>query len=295
MPFLTACGGTRPTTVNLEDLVVSFVATIPGRGSEAMTLLTAAEVRRFVAGVRAAQDGDPRRAAELVDPLAYGVRAVVDSVTDRRLYLFEERRSDGSRPHGWGLYVIAAGASRPLLVEVSHPLHDINTPQVGVVAFQHGHAAGLLVAGTHRYANDDGSSDVAHEDRTMFAAVNRALVGRRETVLQPHGFDDAGPSKDSGGIGDSDVVVSAGTAPPPPAVDAVTAALRGEGFAVCEYDGDRCADLGGTRNVQGECCRQVGATFVHLELDRAVRDDPTRRALLARTVGKTLGSARNAS
>ena len=276
--------------MDLEDLVVEFVASIPGRGCEAMTLPTATEARRFVAGVRAARDGDPARAAELVDPLAYAVRAVVDSATGRRLYLFEERRSDGGWPHAWGMYAIPAGGSRPLVVEVSHPLNDLNTPQVGLQAFRHGDAAGLLVAGTHRYANDDGSSDVAHDGRTMFAAVNRALVSRRETVLQPHGFSDSRSGADTDDARASDVVVSAGTAPPPPAVTAVTAALRSTGFAVGEYDGRRCADLGATRNVEGRWCRGRGATFLHLELDRDVRDDRPRRALAARTVVDALAS-----
>ena len=281
-----ACSGeTPPPTVDLEGLVVAFVKSIPGPGTDAMALPTEAQKSRFVEALRAARDGDPRRAKELVTPLDYGVRTLVDSVTRRRLYVFEERRTRGGEwPHGWGMYVIAAGSSRPLLVEVAHPVHDVNTPQVGVQAFRDGRAAALLVAGAHRHANRDGSSDVAHDDRTMFAEVNRALVRRGQIVVQPHAFDNAGRAKESDGIEHSDVVVSAGTAPPPPVVDAVTQALRGEGFAVCEYDGERCADLGGTLNVEGGWCREVGATFVHLELDRAVRDDPTRRALAARTV-----------
>ena len=91
------------------------------------------------------------------------------------------------------------------------------------------------------------------------------------------------------------MTVSAGTAPPPPVVDAVTAALQGNGFAVCEYDGDKCADLGATQNVEGQWSREVGATFVHLELAREVRDDPSQRALAAKTVVKTLGSVSSTS
>jgi hypothetical protein len=228
--------------------------------------------------------------------LAYGVRTVVDSVTRRTLYVFEERRKQGGGwHHGWGMYVIPAGPSRPLLVEVAHPVHDVNTPQVGVQAFRDGDAAGLLVAGAHRYANTDGSSDVAHVDGTMFAEVNRALVRRGHAVLQPHGFDEDDPGRASADSDYGDVVVSAGTSPPSPAVDAVSTALREVGFAVCEYDGDRCADLGATQNVQGQWCREVGATFVHLELARDVRDDPARRALAARTVVKTLRSATSPS
>ena len=58
---------------------------------------------------------------------------------------------------------------------------------------------------------------------------------------------------------------------------------------MCEYDGDRCADLGGTLNVEGAWCREVGATFVHLELDRAVRDDPTEARARRADGGENLG------
>jgi len=118
----------------------------------------------------------------------------------------------------------------------------------------------------------------------MFAAVNRALVGPGQIVLQPHGFDGEDPAREADDADHGEVVVSAGTTPSPPAIGAVTTALRVEGFSVCEYDGDRCSDLGATRNVEGRWCREVGASFVHLELDREVREDPTRRALAARTV-----------
>ena len=57
-------------------------------------------------------------------------------------------------------------------------------------------------------------------------------------------------------------------------LDAVTTALREAGFAVCEYDGDRCADLGRHPQRRRTVVPRGGATFVHLELARAVRDDP---------------------
>jgi hypothetical protein len=85
--------------------------------------------------------------------------------------------------------------------------------------------------------------------------------------------------------------VSAGTTPPPPAILAVSAALSTAGFDVCAYDGDRCTALGATRNIEGAWCRQVGATFVHLEIDRDVRDDRQRRILVARTAVEALERA----
>jgi len=286
--LLTNCSQGDGTTVDLESVVGNFVEKVPGRGSEGMTLPTTAESDRFIEALRAAQGGDLDQAKRLAADLDYQVRGVTDAPTGRLLYLFEEQRAeDGSWPHGWGLYVVAAHPARPLMIEVPHPVYDINTPEVGVAAFRHGDAEALLIAGAHRYANADGSSDVAHEVDTMFARVNQALVDDRHVVLQPHGFNDEG--SDSTDYGD--VVVSAGTAAPPPAVLAVTTALRTAGFDVCEYDGDSCTALGATRNVEGVWCRKVGATFVHVELDRDVRENPDQRTLVARTAMDALERA----
>ena len=288
LPLLANCSRGDETTVDLESVVGDFVKNVPRRGSEGMTLPTAAESDRFIDALRAAQGGDLEQAQRLGADLGYQVRAVTDDPTRRLLYLFgEQQDEDGSWPHGWGLYVVAAHRARPLLIEVPHPVYDINTAEVGVAAFRRGDAEALFVAGAHRYANADGSSDVAHEADTMFARVNEALVDERHVVFQPHGFSDEG--SDSGDYGD--VVVSAGTPMPPPAVVAVSAALRTAGFDVCQYDGDRCTALGATRNVEGMWCRTVGATFVHLELDRDVRDNPEQRIRVAHTAVDALEHA----
>ena len=103
--------------VDLEQLVVTFSDLIPGRGSEGMTLPTPEESRQFIDGLQAARDGDLDEARELVAPLSYEVREVIDSDTTRHVYVFEEQRnSDGDWPHGWGLY--ASGTGKPSVVTV---------------------------------------------------------------------------------------------------------------------------------------------------------------------------------
>ena len=190
LPLWVGCSSASPGVIDLEGSVVRFADNIPGRGSEGMGLPTDEQAGRFIDGIRAAQAGRPERAGELVGPMDYRVRTVVDSDTGRTASVFEEQRAaDGSWPHGWGMYVVARHPVRRLVVEVPHPVFDIGTAQIGVAAFRKAGAAVLLVPGTHRYANRDGSSDVAHEDRTMFARVNRALVAKGDVVLQPHGFD----------------------------------------------------------------------------------------------------------
>lgn len=282
-PLLVSSATEAPRVLDLHKVTLDFVAEIPRRGSEGMTMPSEPEAQRFIAGVRAITSGQPALAQRLLRPLSYSVSRITDSVTGRDSWvLAESRGEDGSWPHGWGLYVFAAGAADPLVVEVPHPVHDVNTPQAGVETFRRGDAQALLVAGTHRYANSDGSSDVAHEAGTMFALVHRAIVTERQTVAQFHGFDGSG-SEDLG-----DIVLSAGEPTPDVAVDPVTDSLTAAGFDVCQYDGEHCADLGGTQNVQGEWCRMVNARFLHVELSREVRDDPTRRSLAATTVAEAL-------
>jgi hypothetical protein len=278
VPFVVTGAAAPPQVVDLEEVVSRFVEQIPRKDSEGLQLPTTAEAERFTDGLNALRGGDVDRARRLLRPLAYTVSPVEDSVTGRAAWVLRESRNkDGTWPHGWGLYVVAMGPAEPLVVEVPHPLHDVFTPQAGVAAFREGGAEALLVAGTHRYANSDGSSDVAHEPRTMFARVDRAIVGRGRSVVQLHGFG-------TNVVGAGDVVVSAGEAAPPVPLDPLSDALRAAGFAVCQYDGTQCSQLAGTQNVQGAWSRDVGARFVHLEIARPVRDDPVRRTLLVRVV-----------
>lgn len=285
-PLLVSSAPPSPPALDLQEMTLDFVAQIPRRGSDAMTLPTEPDARRFIAGVRAVTSGDPELAQRLLRPLSYTLSPVTDSVTGRASWvLAESRNEDGSWPHGWGLFVFAAEPANPLVVEVPHPLYDVNTPQAGIEAFRRGDAQALLVAGTHRYANSDGSSDVAHEADTMFALVHRAIVTARQSVVQFHGFDDA----DREGYGD--IVVSAGETDPAVDVGPVTDSLRAAGFDVCQYDGEECEGLGGTTNVQGSWCRSVYSRFVHIEMSRQVRDDPVRRSLTARIVAEELADA----
>lgn len=282
VPLLLTGAAAPPRVVDLEQMVTTFVDQIPRKGSEGMELPTEAEAQRFTEALGALRSGDVDRARRLLRPLAYTVSAVTDSATGRDAWVMEESRSkDGSWPHAWGLYVLAMGSPEPLVVEVPHPLHDVRTPQAGVAAFRAGGAEALLVAGAHRYANSDGTSDVAHESRTMFARVDRALVGADRSVVQFHGF--ASTLADG-----SEVVVSAGEPAPPVPLDPVSDALRAAGFSVCQYDGTQCSSLAGTKNVQGAWSRTVGARFVHLEIARAVRDDAARRTQLATIVAEEL-------
>jgi hypothetical protein len=275
----------RARVVDLGHLVDEFVDAIPRRGSEAMEVPTSAEAGAFTDAVAAANAGRLEHARALLDPLSYQLLEIHDATPFQPatlLVLRERQLPDGTWPHGWGLYVFRADPAAALVVQVPHPLFDVHTAEAGVTAFRHGHAQSLFVAGTHRYANADHSSDVAHDDESMFQHVTRAVVGPNSTVLQFHGFGE-GSFPHYG-----EVVVSDGSPRPSAPTATVAEALRDSGFATCLYDGTGCAGLAATTNVQGRWARAIGADFLHLEVIRHLRDNTSHRNQLARLVVKAL-------
>ena len=259
------------TSGQLSDHVARFVTTLPGRDSEGYDVPTSAEASAMASAYKALSRGEISKAASLAKPYRYDVVRFSDTTTGRRFNLLQERRlADGGYAHAWGLYVRTAGSTSALSVEVTHPVFDVHSAQVGVDEFLRASAADLFVSGAHRYANRDGSADPAHRADSVFEAVHRSVLAAGDRILQPHGFADD-PLH-------GDLVLSAGTPTVSPLVARVAEALQVSSFAVCVYDGDHCSGLGGTTNVQGASTRGAGAHFVHMEMSRTVRDSADARA-----------------
>ena len=233
---------------------------------------------------RLVEKGDLDQAAEVVRPLDYDVIAYTDTATGRHLVLLQERqRPDGSWPHAWGLYVVAPDSTSDLVVEVAHPLDDIDSWIVGVDTFRLGNAADLFVAGASRFAGEGDAADVAHNVHTVFQAMHQAELARpRAVVFEPHGFEGA----EHASYGD--IVVSNGTSTPDDLARSVAAALRREGFSVCLYNGVDCSALGATTNVQGQTI-EPGDHFLHVELAARIRHDPALARKVAEVVARLAG------
>lgn len=186
---------------------------------------------------------------------------------------------------GNGLYAARGlSNSRPaLVIQIPHPVADKHTETMGTQLFAETSAQLFMLAGAHRNAGDD--SDVAHSGDTTFAAVNDAVVQSGTTVIQLHGFSSA--KHDDYG----DVVLSSTVDDPSPLVRRLAQDLTANGFDTCVYNGKKCKALGATTNVQAAQARAVGADFIHIEVDRDIRDSSSKRAELVRVIGQTLRSA----
>src|SRR5215212_7097721 len=209
----------------------SFVGAIPRSGSAGYDTPTNPEIRKMARTYNAIEAGKLSRAASIVNPLKYDVVRYKDTATNRRLILLAERQNqDGSWPHAWGMYVFSPQATSDATVEVAHPVADWNTEDIGVETFREANAEDLFIAGAHRYANSNGSADVAHADASVFEDVHEAAIESSTKVFQPHGFSQTS-HPDCG-----EVVVSAGKSPPTELAQKVYDDLRSAGFNAILYD-----------------------------------------------------------
>jgi hypothetical protein len=257
------------TSGDLEAYVRSFVGQLPRAETNGYQQPTPEQRSQMQSAFVALSGGRLDEALAIAAPLRYDVVSYTDEATGRTLAMLQEvRNADGSWPHAWGLYMVDPSSRSPLLVEVAHPVDDIDTPLVGVATFRKADARGLFIAGASRFADPGDIADVAHDSFSMFEAVHEAALTPASIVFEPHGFE-VNAHVDVG-----DMVISSGTDQPDPVARDAARALAKDGYRVCLYEG-ACSGLGATTNVQGASTRARGAQFLHIEMTMAIRS--TRR------------------
>lgn len=199
-----------------------------------------------------------------------------------RRHGYEVDRLDDGVTALWGPggYYVHRRQGEAVVVQVPHPVADARTEALGALLAERTGARALFVAGAHREAGDGRRADVAHAPGTVFDAVHRAAIRDQDVVVQIHGYADRSAPG-------TEVVVSRG-AEPTGVTDAVAQAL--DGFVVCRWRpaAGGCDDLAGTQNRQGEHARSLGAEFLHIEVNRTVRDDDRRARALVRALAEQL-------
>jgi hypothetical protein len=202
--------------------------------------------------------------------LGFSVVDGVDAVTGRP-YTLAVNEPDSER--AWGMYVVDRSAPPSVVVEVPHPASDLRTELFGLAYFRQVPGAVLLIAGAHRKANRS-KADVAHEENSLFQVAATELARRGLPQLQLHGFHDHNAP-------DKDIVISSGATEAGDPAWRVADGLEAAGFAVCRAWDESCKGLEGTTNVQGKAAAQGGTFFLHVEMNRTVREDEQRRAAVA--------------
>ncbi len=283
---------------SLDSYVRDLKATIPDAGSNAFVEPDPGEIDQFGNAMRALLTGDVDTARQSLDAVYYDLFVLNDESGET--YLVAQERSTPFR--GQGTYIVDLQYARNVIVEVPHPLWDVNTPEEGVAIFQAVGGRGLFIAGTHRCANPmtpsgcSGTtiscgqpsipvriSDAPHFTRNfMFAAHGATLQPPAALSLNLHG-NASEPYA---------VQLSDGTrrfADDTPLVNQLRNALqtRGVDAGSCnwEADGLNASNLCGTTNAQGRlsnqsvdpCTRNAASPsglFLHIEQHRYIRDNP---------------------
>ncbi len=271
-----------PVPVDLAARVDEYTAGFTADGP--YTAPDAAQRRAVAEGVLGALDGQSEQAGRALARAGYRLTEFTEAATGRRVAEIAEIADDpGTGSRGWGRVYLDLSARPYWSVQVPHPVSDARTEALGVDMFRAAPGGVLVLAGAHRRAGADGSSDVAHRSDTVFAAVVEALTGRGLPGIQVHGFDE-------GSLPGQDAVVSSGAGQAGPAAELTAAGLARAGYAVCRAWREKCGQLGGTTNVEGRFAAGAGVPWLHVELGNGLRTEPARRAVVAGVLAETARS-----
>jgi hypothetical protein len=245
----------EPNSLDLEATLTGFAASLDFFTPYEPP--TPAEQEAFIAGLRS-WDGQ-------LGSLGYRVITGVDTETGRKFGLATQV-PDSER--SWGLYLLDLSVPATLAIEVPHPANDLHTEQLGLAMFRRLPGALLAVAGTHRRA-----TDVANQVDSLFHAVATDAAARGLVQVQLHGFRDSS-------LPGTDVVVSPGAGEVSAPLRRAADSIEASGFAVARAWDNPRGVLQGKRNAQGIEAARRGSVFLHLEINRTVRDDPDLRSAL---------------
>lgn len=284
-------GNTVQEQGDLQQLVLKYRDTLPGRNTNAYVDGRPDEVNAIVQAAVTAYRGDVNGAGATLDTYGYDLVEFTNTGPQGGNYLVLRERPAGPPPEGkrarnWGLYVLNRDPlARDLAFETPHPLFDQRTPEMNIDGFLRSNACFFSMAGTHRYANGDGStvSDMARNPNSLFQKMHETQTGARTDVVQFHGFVRAGGNTDNSQC--KDVVLSNGTrdTAQQPGMPQLADTLRRKGFATTVYKDDTTCNLGATYNPQGQYTNKnkppirTDGRFFHLENEQIIRSSPTLR------------------
>lgn len=265
------------------------------------------QLANFKSMANALYSGDTSTADSFASGLNYEIVEFTDTVSSHVYFMAREiLDGSGDQTLGWGTYIIRDNPSSAALLEVPHLLHDTRTWQIGGSSFHDSNAKGFLMAGAHRSANGANTADVAHLSDSVFQTVHEAWTDQDLNLVtfSVHGFNIA----NYGGFPvETDFVLSNGDGGVSNEVIVLDAAFDGGGYDSYAYnsllvsdpdnvtvngteDGSTFSGLGATTTVQRIYSSSVGATFVHIEIERTLRFSPTDRITIANLLTASITS-----
>jgi len=273
-PAMPTATSTPNFNFDFKSIIRDMERTMPGPHSGGFKIPNKSEEQSFQTIVVDILKNDPVPAAKSSALYNYELLPLFDlGEFGAGSYVLSEQQPF---ERGWGLYFFRKQASHDIVIEAPHPVADEDTSEVAMDLYRALQAKALLVAGTHRDANSDRSSDSAHAAESIFQTVHIALFrsdgqpDMKTIFLQIHGYAAKNHS-------DLPQVVIGYNWKNDPEKDLILAkivdALQKNDITVgtCNEKGFR--GLCGTLNLQRQVTK--GGIFLHMELSAALRtNDP---------------------
>ncbi|WP_354640909.1 hypothetical protein [Kitasatospora camelliae] len=261
-----------PEQVDLAERVAAYTANFAA--DSPYRAPNQSERRAVGEGVSQLLDGKAGPAAATLRQAGYRATELIDRPSGRRVTEVADASPERERERGWGRVYLDPQTHAVWSGQVPHPVADSRTELLGVELWRAAPGGVVVIAGAHRRAGADGTSDAAHSPDTVFAAVVDLLADRGLPGIQVHGFDE-------GSLPGQDAVVSGGSVEPGPAGHRTAEGLRALGLNVCEAWKEKCGRLEGTTNVEGRYASDRGVPWLHVELANGLRTDPALRLRVA--------------
>jgi hypothetical protein len=260
---------------DLRLLIAEAEKTMPRAKTEGFIIPTKSEQLAFENMVLAIEGDDPESAGQSAITHYYQLIKFSDQENfGAESYILREQLPIKK---GWGVYVFNIKYPRNIIIEAPHPLSDEETPEVALNIFRALNARALLISGTHRDANRDGSADSAHAPESIFHTVHVALSQHTQqfnqgaVFLQIHGFNSRNhPDYPSVVIGHNGKLTPENNR----LLQNIKEALQDNNIQVGICDGKKYRDLCGTKNLQNSETQR--GTFIHIELNESLRQNGSK-------------------
>jgi hypothetical protein len=268
--FISSTGLNAQTFMqgDIVDLITDIRQHMPGMNSEKFVIPNAEQMNTFKQVFSSLNNLTFLSIQSVLSQYGYTFYIYYNLPSGDTLYILKE---DYPIQRGWGTFILNSKAVAHVAVECPHPLWDTNVEIVGIKVFIQAKARWYLLAGTHRYANSDNSSDPAHVTQCIFHEAHMTFAP--DTALQIHGFDK------SSYVNYPDVVISNGTLYPPASLYKIRDSYVAKAFTAGVFSMSTYGDLyqlGATTNTQGQWSNNNNKLFIHIEHDYPLRTNETK-------------------
>ncbi len=253
-------------TGDIVELISTIREAIPGSGTNAFVIPSNHELLQFQSVINDLKTGNYSAIQEKLTPYNYEFIRFTDTGSNKVFYIIKEKLPVSK---GWGTLISFPNSSDSLSIEAPHPVWDTYSWKLGIKAFTRMNASWFLMAGTHRYANSDSSSDMAHVTQSVFHTAHKTIA--TPIAIQIHGFNKNNTIYSEY----PDIVISNSTLFPPSSFFNLQSQFESQGFTSGVFSYSTYSSLwrlGATTNTQGQWSNQNGKLFVHVEFEYYIRN-----------------------